>query len=46
MYLILCVDDSMKNVDYSKLDKSEKFTPALYHETKNVPIKISSYIFL
>ena len=24
--------DSMKNVDYSKLEKSEKFTPALYHE--------------
>ena len=24
--------DSMKNVDYSKLKKSEKFTPALYHE--------------
>ena len=23
--------DSMKNVDYSKLEKSEKFTPALYH---------------
>lgn len=24
--------DSMKNVDYSKLEKSEKFTPALYHK--------------
>ena len=24
--------DSMKNVDYSNLKKSEKFTPALYHE--------------
>ena len=22
----------MKNVDYSKLEKSEKFNPALYHE--------------
>ena len=24
--------DSMKNVDYSNLKKSEKFTPTLYHE--------------
>ena len=30
--------DSMKNVDYSKLEKSEKFTPALYHE-RDVVIK-------
>ena len=28
--------DSMKNVDYSKLKKSEKFTPALYHENGGV----------
>ena len=28
--------DSMKNVDYSKLEKSEKFTPALYHEKDGI----------
>ena len=28
--------DSMKNVDYSNLKKSEKFTPALYHENGGV----------
>ena len=28
--------DSMKNVDYIKLKKSEKFTPALYHENGGV----------
>ena len=28
--------DSMKNVDYSKLKKSEKFTPALYHENGGI----------
>ena len=28
--------DSMKNVDYSKLKKTEKFTPALYHENGGV----------
>lgn len=28
--------DPMKNVDYSKLKKSEKFTPALYHENGGV----------
>ena len=28
--------DSMKNVNYSKLKKSEKFTPALYHENGGV----------
>lgn len=28
--------DSMKNVDYSKLKESEKFTPALYHENGGV----------
>ena len=28
--------DSMKNVDYSKLKKSEKFTTALYHENGGV----------
>ena len=28
--------DSMKNVDYSKLKKSEKFTPALYHEKNGI----------
>ena len=27
---------SMKNVDYSKLKKSEKFTPALYHEKDGI----------
>lgn len=26
----------MKNVDYSKLEKSEKFTPALYHEKDGI----------
>ena len=26
----------MKNVDYSELKKSEKFTPALYHEKNGV----------
>ena len=28
--------DSMKNVDYSKLEKSEKFNPALYHEKDGI----------
>ena len=28
--------DSMKNVDYSKLEKSEKFDPALYHEKDGI----------
>ena len=28
--------DSMKNVNYSKLEKSEKFNPALYHEKDHV----------
>ena len=28
--------DSMKNVDYSKLEKSEKFTPALYYEKDGI----------
>ena len=28
--------NSMKNVDYSKLEKSEKFTPALYHEKDGI----------
>ena len=28
--------DSMKNVDYSKIEKSEKFTPALYHEKDGI----------
>ena len=28
--------DSMKNVDYSNLKKSEKFTPTLYHENGGV----------
>ena len=28
--------DSMKNVDCSKLEKSEKFTPALYHEKNGI----------
>lgn len=28
--------DSMKNVNYSKLEKSEKFTPALYHEKDGI----------
>jgi hypothetical protein len=28
--------DSMKNVDYSKLEKSEKFTPTLYHEKDGI----------
>ena len=28
--------DSMKNVDCSKLEKSEKFTPALYHEKDGI----------
>ncbi len=28
--------DSMKNVDYSELKKSEKFTPALYHEKNGI----------
>lgn len=28
--------ESMKNVDYSELNKSEKFTPALYHEKDGV----------
>ena len=28
--------NSMKNVDYSHLKKSEKFTPALYHEKSGV----------
>ena len=27
---------TMKNVDYSELKKSEKFTPALYHEKNGV----------
>ena len=27
---------SMKNVDYSKLKKSEKFTPALYQEKDGI----------
>lgn len=26
----------MKNVDYSKLEKSEKFNPALYHEKDGI----------
>ena len=26
----------MKNVDYSKLEKSEKFTPALYREKDGI----------
>ena len=26
----------MKNVNYSKLEKSEKFTPALYHEKDGI----------
>ena len=28
--------DSMKKVDYAKLKKSEKFTPALYHEKDGI----------
>lgn len=28
--------DSMKNVDYSELKKSKKFTPALYHENDGI----------
>ena len=28
--------DSMKNVDYTELKKSEKFTPALYHEKDGI----------
>ena len=28
--------DSMKNVDYAELKKSEKFTPALYHEKSGI----------
>ena len=28
--------DSMKNVDYSELKKSQKFTPALYHEKDGI----------
>ena len=28
--------DSMKNVDYAELKKSEKFTPALYHEKNGI----------
>ena len=28
--------NSMKNVDYSKLEKSEKFTPTLYHEKDGI----------
>ena len=28
--------NSMKNVDYAELKKSEKFTPALYHEKSGI----------
>ena len=28
--------DSMKNADYTELKKSEKFTPALYHEKDGI----------
>ena len=28
--------DSMKNIDYSELKKSKKFTPALYHENDGI----------
>ena len=28
--------DSMKNVDYTELKKSEKFTPAIYHEKDGI----------
>ena len=28
--------NSMKNVDYAELKKSEKFTPALYHEKNGI----------
>ena len=27
---------SMKNVDYTELKKSEKFTPAIYHEKDEI----------
>jgi hypothetical protein len=36
MHLTSFSYDSMKNVDYSKLEKSEKFTPALYHEKDGI----------
>ena len=36
--------DSMKNVDYSKLEKSEKFTPALYHEDRKSTRLNSSHV--
>ena len=36
LYSLRPAVDSMKNVDYSKLEKSEKFTPALYHEKDGI----------
>ena len=36
LFLITEKEDSMKNVDYTELKKSEKFTPALYHEKDGI----------